>query len=161
MTRRALALLLGFLAVSAHAAAAPPGPREVIQTLYGHYTKAGSAHWSLTDSMRVFDGSLRKLIDDDNARAAAAQEVPLLDYDPVCACQDRAGLQVRGITELARDAHAAQERADLYFTADHTHLSVTFRLVAQPEGWRIDDIKTPDISSLRAALVESLESGVE
>jgi hypothetical protein len=74
-----------------------------------------------------------------------------MDADPLCQCQDPAGLRpvVREVRPSGRAGATAQILLD-FGGSDRRDLRL--RLVRTPAGWRIADIVTADEPSLLAAL---------
>ncbi len=75
-----------------------------------------------------------------------------LDFDPICNCQDANGLQLAGLAVTNVDATHASALATLKFPSEPLPRIVQFFLLRTAVGWRIDDIKTSDIPSLRKFL---------
>jgi Protein of unknown function (DUF3828) len=79
-------------------------------------------------------------------------DVGNLDFDPICNCQDPAGLQLAALAVTNADATHASGLATLKFPGEPKPRTVQFFLLRTAAGWRIDDIKTSDIPSLRKFL---------
>ena len=75
-----------------------------------------------------------------------------LDFDPICNCQDSEGLQLKALAVANADATHASALATLTFPSEPKPRTVEFFLLRTTAGWRIDDIKTSDIPSLRKFL---------
>jgi hypothetical protein len=76
-----------------------------------------------------------------------------LDGDPICDCQDPGNpgeLKVKSIKLTATGQSKMQ--AEVLFTIVNESRSVTLSLLETPAGWRIDDIATKDMPSLRTLL---------
>jgi len=89
-------------------------------------------------------------------KAAGDQDVPYLDGDPFCDCQDSEGLVTR-IQSITQHGSRADVVIRNHFTGstDADRL-VTLRLRLAAGGWRVDDVMSPDQPSLRAGLARSL-----
>jgi len=74
-----------------------------------------------------------------------------LDFDPICACQDPDGLHVLKleITPLGPKRMAAEV---LVGYAAGTKQTIRLSLLQTPRGWRVDDVSTTDVASLRKLL---------
>lgn len=96
-------------------------------------------------AQRVFSPRLLGLIRRDE-RLTPAGDVPSLDGDPVCDCQDPEGLgQVRVEVTTVGPGRA---RADVRFRFPDGPHEVTLDLVSVRSHWRIDDAHTRDTPSL-------------
>ncbi|HEY1880428.1 MAG TPA: hypothetical protein VGG68_10905 [Caulobacteraceae bacterium] len=102
----------------------------------------------------MFDPSLAGLIDEDTRLAGG--EVGALDGDPLCDCQDDSGNSFTlGVTRANGPNGAVVE------VVRHDHnvkppAAETIRIVLRrAEGaWRIDDVGSPNMPSLRGYLAE-------
>ena len=153
---RTIALLAGAawcLATSTQAAgAADTGPQAFLAGLYAHYPVAGRAR--AFDPVgpaaaQVFDAPLVALIRRDQRNARG--EVGALDGDPLCDCQDDAGMtwRIAGVVPQGADKAVARVRLTFPQTPRPRTDDLTFQLVKTAAGWRIHDIASPDIPSLR------------
>ena len=137
-------MILAALALAAAPAPAAETPRHFVERLYAAYRRAS---WNpLARPARVFAPPLAAAIDED--RRLSGDEVGFLDGDPVCDCQDPAGLRARilGLTPGGRAS--ATVRVTLRFGDDGDGRRLTLRLARTAAGWRIADIATPDSASL-------------
>ena len=131
------------------ARAAAQSSRQFVEALYTSYSQqdAGSTLGKRADA--VFSPTLLAEIRAD--QTAHAGEVGKLDHDPLCACQDSAGLKVEGITVTPLPNGSAD--ASVRFTLGEVAKSAQLRLTDTPAGWRVDDVSTPGMPSLRRFLV--------
>lgn len=123
-------------------ALAAASPRAFVEHLYAAYR---NERWSpLARPASVFAPPLAAAINED--RRLSGDEVGFLDGDPVCDCQDPAGLRatILALTPAGRSAVAV--RVEVRFGDDRRLL--TLRLARTPAGWRIADVATPDSASL-------------
>ena len=89
-----------------------------------------------------FEAKLVQAMRADNAAAAKRDEVPLLDGDPICDCQDYIPFRPTiGPVKLSGN------RADVTvrFNSDGER-ELHYRLIATRRGWRIFDIRTREDS---------------
>jgi hypothetical protein len=104
-------------------------------------------------SHHVYDSQLQALMDEDVRLAQG--EVPALDFDPLCQCQDyqhlKASLGVHSSSPTA--AVVVVTFRDLGMPQDKPRDAV-FDLVKERGAWRIHDIHAEDPKSLRAFLIE-------
>jgi len=103
------------------------------------------------DAPSVFSPSLVQLIRRDQKNTPRGY-VGKLDWDPICSCQDPDGLNLKDI-QISKDSERrATASVALFFSSDSTTEHLRLRLIWLPQGWRIDDIETKDIPSLRKLL---------
>jgi hypothetical protein len=134
-----LALMLGSAAPAQSAGA-------FVERLYAGYRDPDYS--PLDRPERLFAPPLVAAIRED-ARLSS-DEVGYMDADPLCQCQDPAGLrpEIREIRTSGRNR--ARIRVALDFGEDHRELRL--HMVRTAAGWRIADIATPDDPSLLASL---------
>jgi hypothetical protein len=91
---------------------------------------------------------------DEDVRLANG-EVPALDFDPLCQCQDYQHLQVSATVRSSRPSAAIVTVTirDLGMPKDKPRDAV-FDLVKERGAWRIHDIHAANPNSLRAFLIE-------
>jgi hypothetical protein len=104
-------------------------------------------------SHHVYDSQLQALMDEDVRLAKG--EVPALDFDPLCQCQDYQHLQghVTMRSSSSSAAVVAVTLRDLGMPNEKPRDAV-FDLVKEGGRWRIHDIHADDPKSLRAFLIE-------
>ena len=151
------ALLFTTMAGHLSAAAQAPPPdrrvRQFVEKILG-YERRGGRNDDRT-FLSFFTPELGGLIRADR-KAAGDQDVPYLDGDPFCDCQDSEGLVTR-IQSITQHGSRADVVIRNHFTGstDADRL-VTLRLRLAAGGWRVDDVMSPDRPSLRAGLARSL-----
>ena len=128
-----LALLL------AAAAPASETPRQFMTRVYAQYRHPD------------FSPRLRAAIAED-ARLAHG-EVGYVDGDPVCQCQDAAGMRP-SVTAVAQHGANATVRVTIGWEHDPAR-PATFILVRTKAGWRIADVGSADEPSLLSAIETS------
>ncbi|HEY3949729.1 DUF3828 domain-containing protein [Phenylobacterium sp.] len=146
----ALALLAAMPAASQDAASAD----AFVRGLYAAY---GTGHSDNTVAdyfdrgmARVFAPRLIALIRRDRALTPKG-DVGAFDFDPICSCQDDAGLKMTDLKVTAPARGTAAARVALRFAGGET-IRLTLDLVATSHGWRINDIHSADTPSLAAYL---------
>jgi hypothetical protein len=82
----------------------------------------------------------------------AGSEVNVLDYDPICQCQDNDGLTMR-IVSLRENSKTAL--ATIESGTGHSAQQISLRLINTRSGWRLADIGSSTIPSLMNALTRS------
>lgn len=75
-------------------------------------------------------------------------EVGVIDYDPICQCQDMAELKAAIGPIAATGAGQAQAKVTIRFGHDPERRNLVLKLLRTPSGWRIADIATREQPSL-------------
>jgi hypothetical protein len=143
-------VILAALALTAAPASAAETPRHFVGRLYAGYRRQDYS--PLARPASVFAPPLAAAIDED--RRLSGDEVGFLDGDPVCDCQDPAGLRARIAQLSPRGSAEATVRVTLRFGASGEGRILTLRLVRTAAGWRVADVATSDSPSL----LEDLEA---
>jgi hypothetical protein len=139
-------MILPWLAAAALAPApADESPRAFVERLYAGYRDPDYS--PLERPERVFAPPVVAAIRED--QRLSRDEVGYMDADPLCQCQDPAGLSPL-IAEVRRPgARTASARILLRFGVDGDgDREVSLQLVRTPSGWRIADVATPDSPSM-------------
>ena len=139
-----LALLL---AVAASPAAETP--RQFMTRVYAQYRHRDFS--PLTHPDRYFSARLKAAIAED-ARLAHG-EVGYVDGDPLCQCQDPAGMKPT-VTAATQHGASATVRVTIGWEHDPAR-PATFSLVRTRAGWRIADVGSADEPSLLGAIEKS------
>ncbi|HXV01341.1 MAG TPA: hypothetical protein VG166_12675 [Caulobacteraceae bacterium] len=153
ITALAAAVLLGGSVQAADIA----GARAFVTALYGHYPTAGrKGGFDALDAKqipRLFHPSLIALIKEDER--LAGDEVPALDGDPVCDCQDDGDMAFT-IRRVGATGPTRAVAEVLRRSADNQPLeTLTLDLLFSDGRWRIWDIHSKDTPSLRGFLVKN------
>jgi hypothetical protein len=139
------------VALLALAAAQPTeSPKAFMEQTYARYRSSSFSPLNHPD--RYFAPRLTTAIRED-ARLARG-EVGYLDGDPICQCQDTAGMHptVGKVTPQRRGK--ASIRVSIGWDHDKAR-PATFSLVRTHAGWRIADVSSADEPSLLGALEKS------
>ena len=107
----------------------------------------------------LYSRTLNALIGVDFREAAARNEVPYLNYDPICACQDADAFALKTVTMTPDGPQAAT--AEVVFTNHGREHRQTLKLVKEGPMWRIADIIDEKGKSLHddlMAIAEKAES---
>ncbi len=161
MRTRATLIALAALAVVAVAgnpyparAADLAGAKTFLVWLYAHYPLADNARFDPIgrSAAEVFDSPMIALIKED-ARLTPEGDVGTFDGDPICDCQDDAGLEVKNV-EVHGDGASAATATVTFGLADDVR-KVRFSLVQVYGRWRIHDIAESWTPSLRNFLIQS------
>ena len=152
--------LLALIAAIATCTLAPrPSPAQsnkdaeaFLRATYRQYDVKSSTGPDFTgrNALSVFTPSLVQLIRRDQKQSHG--EVGKLDGDPICDCQDPDGLKLAALQITGSTAHTATAAVTLNFPSESSPTHLTLRLIWLPAGWRIDDIGTQDMPSLRKLL---------
>jgi hypothetical protein len=137
-------ILIAFLAAAAQPS---QSPKAFMERLYASYRR--SDYSPFTNPKRIFAAPLLAAINEDSKLAHG--EVGYLDGDPVCQCQDPAGMHpsIIGLSQQ-RPGHATV-KVLIGWERDKAR-PATFILVHTRGGWRIADVSTEDEPSLLKAL---------
>jgi hypothetical protein len=128
------------LAALALAASVPTeSPKAYMERLYASYRSRNFNPLDHPD--RYFTPRLVAAIRED-ARLAKG-EVGYVDGDPICQCQDPAGLHAKVVSVTRQSPTTALANVVVDFT-DSTARRVRFSLVQTTAGWRIADVSSPD-----------------
>ena len=123
------------------------GPRTFVAQVYQRATR--DRHFSYA-SLRLLTPDLYDLVQHGGGGKARGP----LDYDPICQCQDNDGLSAQ-IVSIAVSGDRAVAQIMLRFDAvpSPPPQRVTLILTRTPlVGWKIADIQTSRVPSLRAML---------
>ena len=129
------------------AAAPAESPSAFVERLYAGYRDPDYDPLARPD--QVFAPAIVAAIGED--RRLSSDEVGYMDADPLCQCQDAAGLRaaIDDVRLSGRGAAAVRVRLSLE-GSDRRDLRL--RLVRTARGWRVSDIATSDEPSLLASL---------
>ncbi|THD61828.1 hypothetical protein [Phenylobacterium sp.] len=125
-----------------------------VRGLYAAYHGAGPDYLG-RQAASVFAPPLLRLIRRDIALTPAG-DVPDLDGDPICDCQDSGGLKLIDIKVEGVEGGHATATARFRIAADRR--IVKLDLAAVQGHWRVSDIRTAETPSLVAYLTRSLRA---
>jgi hypothetical protein len=122
--------------------------------VYARYAQSSDPQTLDADAATLFAADLLSLIREDERRAHG--EAGFLDHDPICSCQDWAGLKVTAIhVTRDKDGHA---KAAVDFTNGGQTVHVVLSLVQEEGQWRISDVREPEVPSIRRYLESALKT---
>ena len=132
---------------------APPsateGAEAFVRALYASYADGDDARpWS---GEGVWSPRMHALIRRD--AELATEDLPYLDADPICNCQDWERLSVRAVT-LAT-AHDGAVVATVRFVNAGEDKTSVLKLERGRLGWRVDDVLNPGYPSLAENIAAS------
>jgi hypothetical protein len=140
-------MLLALLAAMAAPASPAETPRAFVARLYAGYRDEDYS--PLARPERVFAPPLVAAIRED-ARLSK-EEVGFMDADPLCQCQDAAGLHPVIETVRQPTPRTATAQIGLSFSGSDRR-ALRLQLIRTRAGWRIADIATAEAPSLLADL---------
>lgn len=134
--------------------AARVGPEEFVRALYAVHATPGA---TMGEPPRpgqepIYGRMLNAMIGADFAKAAG--EVPTLNYDPICDCQDSGDFTLVSVTVTSSDPQTAE--AAVVFTNMGETKRQTLKLVKEGPMWRVSDVLVPG----RPALTEQLMAAI-
>jgi hypothetical protein len=140
-------MTLAFIAALIAAAPTAETPRDFVERLYAGYRDKDYS--PLARPERIFAAPLVAAIREDSR--LSRDEVGYMDADPLCQCQDAAGLRpaIREI-DLSGGARAVVHVLLDFPGSDRRDLRL--RLVRTGRGWRVADVVTADEPSLLESL---------
>lgn len=145
----ALTATLASLPMAAPQASAD-GAEAFVRALYATYADGGDANpWS---GARVWSRRMHALVRRD--AELAVDDLPYLDADPICNCQDWENLTVRSVALSPVRADGSVE-ATVRFVNAGEDTTALLKLVREADGWRVDDVMNPGYPSLAENLAES------
>ena len=103
----------------------------------------------------LYSRTLNALIGVDFREAEAKGEVPYLNYDPICGCQDAEGFALTAL-KMTPDGDKAASAEATFVNQGQTHRQ-TLKLVKEGPMWRIADIVDDQGKSLHDALMAIAE----
>lgn len=135
-------------------AAAGEGPEAFVRTIYAQYVNGGpQGEPPAPGQDPMFSRTMNALIGTDFR--AANGEVPTLNYDPFCACQDQGDFVVTATAVAQSDPNNAE--ANVAFTNMGEPKSLKLKLVREGPNWKVDDI-IDGTTSLHDALMAVAEA---
>lgn len=118
-------------------AAAGEGPEAFVRTIYAQYVNGGpQGEPPAPGQDPMFSRTMNALIGTDFR--AANGEVPTLNYDPFCACQDQGDFVVTATAVAQSDPNNAE--ANVAFTNMGEAKNLKLKLVREGPNWKVDDI---------------------
>lgn len=133
--------------------------QQFLRHVYAHYYANAPVHPQ--KDADIYDDSLLALMR-ANTQAHPADEVPYLDGDPLCDCQDYGDdFDMRQAKFIFKPADDGQLEAAVTFSNQGQRTTLRLLLRHTAHGWRIADVISPDDGSLRAALQRDTQERLE
>jgi hypothetical protein len=127
-----------------------------VRKLYRAYEHNGEPDYLGPQARRVFSPRLLGLIRRDE-RLTPKGDVPELDGDPICDCQDPGGMNRLQVQLSGAGPGRAQAR--VRFRLDTEPRDLTLDLVAVRGRWLVDDVHSKDTPSLAKFLLDAHPEG--
>lgn len=133
------------------------GVDTFLQSIYARY----SAHGAPVDvddagAATIYESSLLALMRED--RRVLQGEAGVLDADPLCACQDH---DVSAVKWVLASAGTDRWSARVSFKNLGVAQNVVLSLVHSAQGWRVADVASENIPSLRASLQDEIHAATQ
>lgn len=136
-------------------AAAAEGPEPFVRAIFAQYIAGGpQGEPPAPGQDPIFSRTMNALIGDDFR--AANGEVPTLNYDPFCQCQDQDGFVVNSMATAQGDANTAG--VSVVFTNMGGQKTAILELVREGGNWKVDDIEMGMTNSLKDTLMAEAEA---
>lgn len=134
--------------------AARIGPEEFVRALYAvHATPVASMGEAPPPGRDpIYDRMLNAMIGEDFRKAGG--EVPMLNYDPICGCQDSGDFTLDSVTVTETGPRAA-EAAVVFTNAGETKRQ-TLKLVKEGAMWKVNDVLVPGEKPLTEQLMAAI-----
>jgi hypothetical protein len=115
--------------------------QRFVEGLYARYGPDGNpANLSGEDASQAFDPSLIALVKAD-AAAVGPGHVGVLDYDPLCDCQET-DVDFPGLKITTQSVGASHATATVTFNdVNQKPIKIVLTLVRNPSGWRIFNVE--------------------
>jgi hypothetical protein len=132
--------------------------KAFVNNLYLRYANGEEMSDALWQA-QIYDTAMLALMKEDE-RLTPEGEVGVLDWDPVCQCQDFAKIRAAVVVKLEAPgrAMATVDFNDIGMT-DQSMRHAVFELWKEPQGWRIHDVHSSDFDnpkhSMRARFIEA------
>lgn len=118
--------------------AAKEGPEPFVRALYAVYAAGGPQGPTPTPGQDpIYDRMLNAMIGADFQKAHG--EVPFLNYDPICGCQDSGAFTLDSVA-ITPGADARSAEAAVVFTNASETTHQTLKLVKEGPSWKVSDV---------------------
>lgn len=135
--------------------AAGEGPEPFVRALYAVYVAGGPRDEPPAPGRDpIYSRMMNAMIGGDFN--AANGEVPYLNYDPICACQDQGDFTLESVAVTQAGPSAAE--AAVVFTNLGETKRQTLKLVREGQSWRIEDVIDAEGKPLSVPLLAAIEA---
>jgi hypothetical protein len=132
-------------------AAAQQSPEAFVRALYAMYGASTPPEAMPPGQEPLYSRMMNARIGADAKRPGGE---PMLDYDPVCDCQDVENLTVTAVAVAQADPRAAD--ASVGFTNAGETKQLTLKLVKEGPMWKVDDVLVEGRPPLSEAVMRGL-----
>lgn len=136
-------------------AAAAEGPEPFVRALYAQYVNGGPQGETPAPGQDPIYSRMMNATIGADVRVANG-EVPTLNYDLICACQDQGVFTLDNVTIGQTDPNNAT--AAVVFSNAGQITGQTLVLVREGPNWKVDDILAADGTSTRAETIKVIEA---
>jgi hypothetical protein len=134
-------------------AAAVEGPEPFVRALYAQYVNGGpQGEPPAPGRDPLYDRMLNAMVGEDFRKADG--EVPTLNYDPICGCQDSGDFTLDSVTVTQSGPQAAE--AAVVFTNMGETKRQTLKLVKEGRMWKVNDVLVPGEKPLTEQLMAAI-----
>lgn len=135
-------------------AAALEGPEPFVRALYAVYAIDGGGLEPLPAGRDpIYGRTLNAMIGADVRKADG--EVPYLNHDPICNCQDGDGLTLDSVA-VTETSHTEADAAVVFTNGGETHHQ-TLKLLKEGQAWRVVDVLVPGEPPLTEQLLKVID----
>jgi len=136
-------------------AAQAEGPEPFVRALYAQYVGGGPKGETPAPGREpLFSRTLNATIGAD-VRVANG-EVPSLNYDLICACQDQGAFTLDSVAVTQIDANDAT--AAVVFTNAGETTAQTLKLIREGINWKVDDVIGSEGASIKDETIKLIEA---
>ena len=139
--------------------AAKAGPEDFVRALYAVYVAGGPKEPAPAPGQDpIYSRMLNAAIitDFNLAQGRNGGEVPTLNHDPVCNCQDQGAFTLDAVA-ITTTGDASADAAVAFTNAGQTTRQ-TLKLVREGVMWKIDDVVDDKGVSLNDTLIKAIEA---
>ncbi len=134
--------------------AARAGPEAFVRALYAvHVAGTGMGEPPAPGQDPIYDRMLNAMIGEDFRKAGG--EVPTLNHDPICACQDSGPFTLDSVV-VRTGAKPREAEADVVFTNMGEQKRQTLKLVKEGPMWKVSDVLVPGERPLTEQLMAAI-----
>jgi hypothetical protein len=135
--------------------AAGEGPEQFVRALYAVYVAGGPKDPPPAAGQDPIYSRMMNATMGADVRVANG-EVPTIDYDLLCGCQDQGAFTLDNVTVGQTGVNAAT--AAVVFTNAGQTTSQTLKLVREGVNWKVDDVIGADGKSVQAETIKVIEA---
>lgn len=135
-------------------AAALEGPEPFVRALYAVYSGPDAGLEPMPPGRDpIYGRTLNAMIGADFRKAAG--EVPYLNHDPICGCQDGEAFRLDSVA--VTETGLSEAEAMVVFTNNGQTHRQTLKLLKEGQSWRVIDVLVPDQPPLTEQLLKVID----